>query len=171
MAVSKQKKEEVLKDLGDKFSKYTSAVFVDYRGLNVSNMETMRRELRKEGIDLKVVKKTLLHRALENIKINFDIHAFQGQLAVIFGYGDEVMPSRLIHKFTKTFEALKIIGGIFEKALIGPEKIQALATIPGREELLGKIVGSMQAPIGGFVNVLGGNIRGLVQVLNAISKK
>ncbi|MBI1888467.1 MAG: 50S ribosomal protein L10, partial [Candidatus Spechtbacteria bacterium] len=159
------------KDLGDKFSKYTSAVFVDYRGLNVSSIETIRRELRKDGIDFKVVKKTLLHRALDNVKINFDIHAFQGQLAVVFGYGDEIAPAKLIHTFTKNFELLKILGGIFEGMLVGPEKISALATVPAREELLSKMVGSMQAPIGGFVNVLAGNIRGLAQVLKAISQR
>ncbi|MFY9457661.1 MAG: 50S ribosomal protein L10 [Candidatus Spechtbacterales bacterium] len=171
MAISRQKKEEIIKDLEDKLKRHKSAVFVDYSGLDVAGMENIRGELRKEGIDIKVAKKTLLDLILKRLNISIDIKSLSGQVAIVLGYEDEMAPAKIISKFAKELEKLKILGGIFEKGFVGPEKVATLATIPSREELLSRMVGSMQAPMAGMVRVLSGNMRGLVQVLNAISQK
>jgi large subunit ribosomal protein L10 len=175
MAITKQKKEEIIRDLEDKFSRHTAAVFVDYSGLNVKSMENVRGELRKEGIDIKVAKKTLLDLVMKKLNISIDIKVLSGQVAVVLGYGDEVAPAKIISKFAKELENLKVLGGIFSaeggKVFVGPDKVATLASIPSREELLAKMVGSMQAPVSGLVNVMVGNIRGLVQVLNGLSQK
>ena len=181
MAITRAKKEEIISDLENKLKRHKSAVFVNYSGINVENLENIRTELHKEGIDIKVAKKTLLDLVLKKLSISIDIKSLSGQVAVVLGYGDEIAPAKIISKFAKELENLKILGGIFsaeggsasggEKIFIGSEKVAALASIPSREVLLAKMVGSMQAPMAGLVNVMQGNIRGLVQVLSAISKK
>ena len=171
MAISKQKKEEIIKDLEDKLSRHKAAVFEDYSGLDVGAMEDIRKELRKEGIDMKIAKKTLLSLVLEKLNVSVDTKSLSGQVAVVLGYGDELAPARIISRFAKELENLKVLGGIFEKGFIPAENVAALASIPSREELLAKMAGSMQAPMSGLVNVMQGNIAGLVRVLNAISKK
>ncbi len=171
MATSKSKKEEILKDLDQKFSDFKSVVFVNYSGVGVGDLQSIRKELREAGMDLKVAKKTLLDLVLKKHNIPVDTQSLEGQIAVAFGYKDEVMAAKIIYKFTKKIEKLKILAGILDKEFIGQDIVMALAQIPSYKELLAKMVGSMQAPIAGFVNVMQGNIRGLVQVLNAISKK
>ena len=171
MAITKQKKEEIRKDLEDKFSQHKSVVFIDYGGLDVASMETIRSELHNEGVDLKIAKKTLLDLVLKKMDIKVDVSALSGQVAIVFGYKDEVAPARIINKFVKEFESLTILGGIIDNGFIPTDRVVELANIPSYDELLGKMVGSMQAPIVGFMNVMQGNTRGLVQVLSAISSK
>lgn len=91
-----------------------------------------------------------------------------GPLAVAFGYEDEVAPAKLCWQFAKKNKALEITGGILEKDILTKEEIENLAKLPGKDELIAKVVGSIGAPISGFVNVLAGNLRGLVGVLGAI---
>lgn len=171
MATSRQKKEEILRDLNDKLSRYKAAVFVDYSGINVKKLEDMRNELGKEGGELKVAKKTLLNIALKKSGIEAGVKDLPGQVGVAFGFKDEVAPAKIIYKFKKDVENLKIIAGLLGKEFISADRVEILAKLPSYEDLLAKMVGSMQAPISGFVNVLAGNIRGLVQVLSAISQK
>ncbi|MBI3290784.1 50S ribosomal protein L10 [Candidatus Falkowbacteria bacterium] len=97
-----------------------------------------------------------------------DPKTFNKGVATVFGYEDEVAPARVIQTFAKNHEALNTVGGILEGRFVGPEKIIELSRLPSRDELLAKVVGSINAPISGFVNVLAGNLRGLVGVLSAI---
>lgn len=170
MATSKQKKTEIIKDLEQKFSDFKSVVFVNYSGVGVGDLQSIRKEFREAGMDLTVAKKTLLDLVLKKYNIPASTKSLEGQIAVAFGYKDEVMPAKTIYKFTKKIENLKILAGILDKEFIGYDKVVALAQIPSYEELLAKMVGSMQAPISGFVNVMQGNIRGLMQVLSSIVK-
>jgi large subunit ribosomal protein L10 len=101
------------------------------------------------------------------------INNFTGNVTVAFGYDDEVAPARIMAKFSKTNEAMEIYGGILEKSFIDSSRVRVLATLPDREDLLAKLVGTINAPVSGFVRVLAGNMRNLVYVLEAIktSKK
>lgn len=170
MAVSKQKKEEILQELEDKISRLKTAVFIDFSGIDVAALNKIRNELRAAEADLQVAKKTLLNLALKKHKVDLNVRELQGQVAAIFGYKDETAPARILYKFTKEVEKLKILAGLLGKEFLSVERVEALAKLPSRKELLGQMVGSMQAPVSGFVNVLAGNIRGLVQVLGAISQ-
>jgi len=171
MAISRAKKEEITKDVEEKLSDSKLVIFVNYRGLDAGNMGAIRKELRNTGVDFAVVKKTLFSLALAKRGLEADVHSLQGQVAVAFGYRDEVSPAKIIHKFTKELESFEILGGILGEEFVDKDAIVALALVPSYEELLAKMVGSMQAPISGMVNVLVGNMRGLTQVLNAIGQK
>jgi large subunit ribosomal protein L10 len=96
---------------------------------------------------------------------------FSGPTAIAFGEEDAVSPAKILVEFAKDHEVLEIKAGLLNGEIIAKEKVEALAEIPSREELLAKAFASMKAPLTGLVNVLQGNIRGLVQVLNQIKEE
>lgn len=157
MALTKDQKKKVIKDLQDKLSKQKSMVFVDFAKVNSKDIFALRKELKEAGCNLKISKKTLLGLAFgkekseiwKKIKENAS-----GQLAVAFGFEDELAPARLSNKFAKSHENLKILGGTFENEFISIEKVLSLASIPTRNELLGRLVGSLYSPVASFVRVL-----------------
>jgi large subunit ribosomal protein L10 len=171
MAISRSKKEEVVLEVEKRLEKSLSAVFVNYKGIDVPSLEKMRNDFRKEDVDFKVIKKTLLQLILKKKNIIADIDALEGQIAVIFANKDEISAAKSAHTFSKENDKLEILAGIFSNEYVDRSQVVALAQVPSRDELLAKMVGSMNAPVSGFVNVLQGNIRGLVQVLNQISQK
>ncbi|OGI28504.1 MAG: 50S ribosomal protein L10 [Candidatus Moranbacteria bacterium RIFOXYA12_FULL_44_15] len=167
---TKQQKKELVKDLAGKLKASKAVVFSDFKGLSVKAMTSLRQELREKGIDFKVLKKTLINVALRESKIDFDAKKMEGQIAVATSDKDEVEAAKIIAKAAKTNQNIKITGGLLgDKALTGEEVLE-LSKLPGKEELLAKLVGTLNAPISGFARVLSGNLRGLVQVLGAISE-
>jgi large subunit ribosomal protein L10 len=103
---------------------------------------------------------------------DLDTKTFDGKLAVIFSYRDEVSPAKVIDTFRKDKEdKIFFLGGIMEGKLLSQSEVETLAKLPTKQELLSKLVGSLNAPISGFVNVLAGNLRGLVTVLKAIEEQ
>jgi len=127
-------------------------------------MTALRKELRGQGIDLKVIKKTLINIALKDAGVNMNVKEMEGQIALAISQEDEVMAAKIVAKAAKANENLKIVGGILGKDALSKEEIIALSKLPSKEELLAKFVGTINAPVSGFVNVLAGNLRGLVNV-------
>lgn len=168
MAKTKEKKEEILKDLDQKIERMKSAVLVDYKGLKVSDIEDLRNNLRKQNINFNVSKNSLTKIALSKKGIEFDEGIFEKPVAIAFGYDDEVAPAREIALFAKTNEAVEILGGILEKKFIDEGIVKNLAALPTKEQLLGKLVGVLNAPLSGTVNVLAGNIRGIINCLSEL---
>lgn len=175
MPKTKEQKREILRDLAAKISKAKSVVFAKFNKLTVKENQNLRNELKKEASEYYVAKKTLMDLAFKDLKLEgLNVKSFAGQIAAVFGYGDEVAPAKTVALFKKKLEdkeKIEFIGGILEGKFIGEEKIKFLASLPGRQELYAKIVGSLNAPISGFVNVLAGNLRSLVYVLKAIESK
>ncbi len=171
MAQTKQQKEALVKNLAEKLKTSKAVVFSDYKGLQVKDMTVLRRELRASGVELQVLKKTLISLALKDAGIEMDVKKLEGQIAVAVSAGDEVAAAKIIAKAAKANENLKIVGGILGVKELAAEEVNALAKLPGKEELLAKLVGTLNAPISGFANVLAGNLRGLVQVLKAIGEQ
>ena len=162
-------KETIVKELTEKLKNSKAVVFSDFKGLSVKNMTSLRRELRSEGVDIKVVKKTLIDIALKDAGISVDTKNMEGQIAIAVSRDDEVVAAKIIAKMAKANENLKIVAGILGKSGLSKEEVVALAKLPSKEELLAKFVGTLNAPISGFVNVLAANLRGLVQVLKAVA--
>jgi large subunit ribosomal protein L10 len=170
MAITKAKKEEILKELKDKVSRQKSIVLIGIAGIKVKDLSVLRQQLKENGSELKVVKKTLAQKALKDQNMDFDKNSFKTEVGFVFGYEDEVLPAKTVYKFSRKNESLQILGGFLEGLYKDGKEVMVLAQLPGKQELLAKMVGSMSAPISGFVNVLQGNIKGLVLALNAISK-
>ena len=164
MAKTREQKEAMLSKLNQYFSA-KKAVFVDFKGLSVSEIETLRNTLEEKGVKFIIVKNTLAKIALENSGIKIENEILKKPLAVAFS-DDEVAPSKEIKNFSKDYEKLEILGGIIEKQFVTVSTINALALLPNREESYAKVVGSIAAPISGLLNVMAGNLRGLVNILS-----
>lgn len=173
MAKTREQKKEIIKNLKDKLAKSKSVVFASFEGLGVIENEELRKKLKEEKSEYYVAKKTLLDLALKDEKIDgVDAKSFQGKVATVFGYEDEVAPAKIIDTFRKDHEdKIDLLGGILEGRLINSEEVKALAKLPSRLELYAKLVGSLSAPMSGLMNVLTGSTRKLVYVLNAIAEK
>ncbi len=168
MALTKVQKEKVINDLKEKIAKQKAVVFAVITGLKVKDLANLRKDMKKKDCELKVAKKTLISSAFKQKKIDVNIKKLEGEIALGFGYKDEVLPFKTLYEFSKGNENLKILGGFFEDKFRSAEEIIALAKIPSKQELFAKVVGSISSPISGFVNVLQGNIKGLVYVLTQI---
>lgn len=169
--MARPEKEAVVKELTDKFSSAKSLVVTDYLGLNVAEMTELRSQLREAGVEFKVVKNTLATIAANDVEMEEMTEYFSGPTAIAFGEDDAVSPAKVLVEFAKDHEVLEVKAGLLNGELISKEKVESLAEIPSREELLAKAFASMKAPLTGLVNVLQGNIRGLVQVLNQIKEE
>ncbi len=172
MAKTKQIKASSLETLGSGLQSAKSVVFANFGGLKVKETEELRRKCREQNVKFVATKKTLLRKALQDAGVaTTDPKAFEGSVAVVFGLSDEVAPAQVIAEFAKTHDVLSIFGGILEGQFIDAAKVKALSSLPSKQQLLGQLVGTLQAPISGFVRVLGGNLSGLVTVLNGIKDK
>ena len=166
--LTKTQKKKVIEELADRIKRQQALIFTDVSGVNVSEIQKLRRGLRQAGIEYKVAKKTLINLALKQAKQEIDISQLVGSLGLAFSYADPISLAKLIFSFAKEHKNLKVLGGITENRFLTFEEVKILSLIPTREELLAKLVWSIKGPISGFVNVLAGNIRNLVGVLNAI---
>ncbi|QQR83160.1 50S ribosomal protein L10 [Candidatus Peregrinibacteria bacterium] len=168
MAVTKQQKEDILTGLIDQFSRSKTVVFTGYRGLDVAGMSDLRRKLRATGSEVSVAKKTLMRIAAEKN----DIHGLtremmEGPVAATFSYEDELEGLKVLFNFAKQNDKLILLGGVVDGRVVGEEEIKKLAMLPGKNELIAKLMGSMNAPISNTVGLLGNLIASFVRVVNA----
>lgn len=171
MSAAKKQREAKVAEISEKFSKAQAAILVDYRGLNVAAMTELRRNLRNAGVELKVYKNTLTRIALHGQEQTGLDPALEGPTAIAFGYEDAVAPAKLLVEFAKEHKDFELKAGLVDGKIVNVDEIKALASLPSREELLAKLVGSMASPLRGLVNVLSGPPRNLVYVLEAIRKQ
>lgn len=170
MMSAREEKVKVVEELQDKFGKSVAAILTDYRGLNVSDITELRKQLREAGVEYKVVKNTLTRLAVR--EHNYDLDEFlEGPTAVAFSFEDPVAPAKILVDFAKQHKELEIKAGIVEGKVVGKDVIDNLAKLPSREELLAKVVGAVQSPLYGIVGVLQGPIRDFVYTLQAIQDK
>jgi len=172
MALTKEKKRKILEQLKERIEKQKIMIFVDFTGLKSKDFFSLRKKLKEQGNEIKVAKKTLINLALKEKNLSVvDVKKMFGEIAVVFGLKDEISSSKIVYEFSRENKNLKILGGIFEKNFIGPEKIEELAKLPSKEELLAKLVGSISAPISNFISVLRAIPQNLVFVLSQIQLK
>ena len=165
-----EQKKQVVTDLTEKIKSAQSIVLADYRGLTVEQDTELRNALRKAGVEYKVVKNTLTSLAMKESGIELD-DFLTGPTAMAISSSDAVAPAKVLSEFAKKYEKLELKVGVVEGKVIDVEGITALAELPSREVLIAKVLGGFNAPISGFVNVLNGNMRGLVVALNAIAEQ
>ena len=154
MPKSKSQKSAILKAVEEKIAKMKSAVMFNYSGIPVKEIDQLRNKCREEGVDYMVAKKTLLKKAMSEKGLLKDDKNFEGEIATLFSYEDEVAPARILATFAKEQAKVKFAGGIFEGAYIDAAKVTELSKIPSRKELLAKVVGCLSNPLSGLVRVL-----------------
>lgn len=166
-----QQKKEVVKELTEKIKAAKAIVLADYRGLTVEQDTELRNALRKAGVDYKVVKNTLTRFAAKENGIEGLDSYLNGPTAMAISDVDPVAPAKVLAEYAKKYNKLELKAGVVEGKVIDFNGIKALAELPPREVLVARVLGSLNAPITGFVNVLNGNLRGLVVALNAIAEQ
>lgn len=168
---TKEKKKKILEGLKDRVAKQKAMVFVDFTGLKVKDLSSLRRKLKTEDNEFKVAKKTLMSLALKdyNPEISKKLKEMPKEVALVFGYKDEISPAKTLWQFSQTNQNLKILGSILESqktAFLADLETIELAKLPSREELFAKLLGSLNAPISNFVYALKYNLKGLVYLLS-----
>lgn len=171
MPKTRQQKEAIIKSYLEKMQKAKSVVFINFKGLKVKDAYQLRKKSREAGAEYMVAKKTLMKLAFQDAGLTVDPSYFPGDVGTLFGYKDEITAPKIVKEFSKDHEAIVFLGGILGRVFIDKEKILELSKIPSKKELWARLVGSINSPLSGFVNVLAGNLRGLVQVLRVISEK
>lgn len=161
-------KKAVVVELTQQLQDAKAMVFADYRGLSVSQLQTLRQELAKHDAVLTVTKNTLLSLAAKAADKHIDEQVLDGPTATLMAFGDEVAPIKALVDFAKEQELPTVKAGILGSNPLSVSQVQALAALPSREVLLAQVVGTIKAPMTGMVNVLHGNLRGLVYALAAI---
>jgi len=165
----KQYKTDAVKDLTDRFQKAKSVVLTDYRGLTVSEVTDLRNRLRSEQVEYKVVKNRLAKIALEQAGCDPLDDVLTGPTAIAFGYQDPVPPARVIYDFAKSNEKLQPKGGLLEGKSIDLPMLERLSRLPGREELMVRILGSLNSPGTKLAYSLKQMATSLVYALNALA--
>lgn len=165
-------KEKVVLEF-DQYIERSQAVYVaDYQGLNVSQISELRAQLRAEGIKMRVAKNTLVKRALEARGFSELAQTLSGPNAFVFGFDDPVVPARIIRDFKKKAKTEKPVvrGFVVDGAFMPAGRFEAVADLPRKDELVARVVGSIQAPLSNFVFTLHGIVREFVGTLDALAE-
>jgi len=165
--LNKSAKERIVAELHEKLKDVKLAVLANYSGIKVKDITGLRNDLRKAESELKVVKNSLLSIALKDTEfLPLDDH-LKGPRALMMNFGDVVGPTKILVEFAKKNDKLEIAAGVLDGRLLSKEQIKALAELPIREILLGKLLSVMVGAQTQLVTVLSAVPRGLVQVLEA----
>jgi large subunit ribosomal protein L10 len=161
-------KKRIAQDLRERFDKSKVIIVTDYKGLNVTNINALRRKLREADVEFKVVKNSLLIRAAEDTDVAQINEYFKGPSAVAISYDDPVAPAKVLSEFAREFKALEIKVGVMGNKVLDLSAIKALSDLPSREALLGQVLSAMNGVSTGFVRALNDNIGRFLNVLTAI---
>lgn len=158
MAITKNKKIEVVGDLKSGLAQAQSVTFLSFTGLNMSDVTGLRRELANEGVQYQVVKKTLLGKALESVKPSGEMPALDGNIAITWSDSDQTASARALHNWHKSAKDRKdkiaILGGVFESRYMDAKAMMEIATIPDIQSLRGMFVNIINTPIQQIATVM-----------------
>lgn len=171
MPLTKQKKEEILSDLGKHVKESNLVVFVNFHGLNTSLNRELRTIIKKAGAKYLVAKKTLIKRVLGEFDFKGEAPEMDGEVALVFGRGDVVEPVKLLSVFRKKNPQISLLGGVVEGFFVGKDTMAELAKLPTRDVLIAQFINVISAPMRQTVGVLHAPMRDFVGVLREISKK
>lgn len=169
--MNRDQKTDVISELNETFSKAKFAVVADYRGLKVTELEKLRKNLRQNDAQIQVAKNTLLRLAVKGTAYEGLSNSFRGTTAVAIGFKEPVGPSKVLTAFATEFNAFSIRSAILEGSVLTAEDVLALSKLPSKEELLAKLLGTMAAVPTGFVRVLSAVPQKLLYALTAIKEQ
>ena len=171
MSANVENKKQIVDGIVGKLQNAKSVILVDYKGLTVAQDTEFRNEFRKAGCEYKVLKNTMVRRAFNQLGVTAFDNDLNGPTAVAFG-SDETAAAKVAMAACKKYnDVISVKSGYVDGTYINKAGVDALAKMPGKEQLVAKMLGSMQAPLSNFVGVLSGITRQLVIALNAVSEK
>lgn len=169
--MNRSEKKQVIEQLNKRASEASIALVTDFRGLKVEELETLRSRLREEGVHYQVVKNTLARLALEHSPHEVIKDEFKDCCALALGYDDPVLAAKVLSKFAKENKKFFLRFGSFEGKMLSVEEIEALSKLPGREQLLAMLMGTMNAVPGNFVGLFANLLRNMLYALNGIKEQ
>lgn len=170
MALTKQKKQEVIEEVAKLLSESKLTVVAQYQGTTVQQLQTLRKEARADATVIKVVKNRLVIQALKDSKLfkDADKSALTSQLLYAFNDADEVAPAKALAQFAKKNPTIKFVGAYTtDGVFIGAEDVTALAALPSKHQLIAGLINTLNAPVNDVMSGLSGNLHGLLQGLEA----
>ncbi|MBR3368799.1 50S ribosomal protein L10 [Candidatus Saccharibacteria bacterium] len=170
MAISKDKKNELVADLTELLSDAKMTAFARYQGLSVKDLQDLRKQAREAGVKIKVVKNRLVRVAMDEIAVykDTDTTGLVGQLLYAISDSDEVMPAKVLADFAKTHDALQIAGGFNDAgANLSEDEVKALASLPSKNELIAQVVAQLLSPVTDSISGLSGGLSEIVSGLEA----
>lgn len=165
--LKKAEKKELVKELVKELADIKSLFLTDFQGLPTRAAQALRAELRKEQANYKVVKISLIKRVLNGLGLDTANFNFSVPLSITYSAQDEMAPAKILQKFAKKNENLKILAGYVDGKFMDAAGVKQFASLPGKQELRGQLVSVIAAPMRGFASVIAGNIRGLINIFNA----
>ncbi len=167
MAITKEKKKQMVADYVDRMSNSQALILTDYRGLTVADLTELRNKLREDSGTFQIVKNTLFKLALERAKVSVPSEQLDGTIAV--GYCQEEVPpiAKTLTDLAKKSSVLRIRGAVLGTDFLDVSRVQSLAALPPREILLAQVLGAIQGPMSGVASTIVAPVRELVQVLQA----
>jgi large subunit ribosomal protein L10 len=167
LAITREKKETIVTEYVEKMRRSQAVIVSEYRGLSTKQLQGLRRDLRAAQSELAVSKNTLAARALTEIGLPAPEELLTGPVALTFCYDEVAAPAKVMTKFARDSKVLVLRGGLIGPSVFNEAGVQALTELPSKEQLRGHVVGTLQSPMSGLVNVLAGTLRGFMNVLNA----
>ena len=164
-------KKQIVKDLNEKFSRSKIVILTDYKGLDVAEMNDLRRKLREAEIEYKVVKNTLLIRASEETDAALIKDDFTGPSAVALSYSDTIAPAKVLTDFTKSYQKLEIKVGVMNGRVLDLSTITTLANLPPREVVLSQLLSTLNSVPASLLRTINGIPQSLLNVLQAIKEQ
>lgn len=170
--MTRKEKEQSVQEIAALLKGAKTVVFTQYQGTTVKNMRSLRKKLFDSKVDFLVARKTLIRIAAKQVGFEEIPNDFmQGPIGLAVSAVDQIAPAKVLFEFGKEAETIKIVGALFEGKFISAADTKAIATLPGREVLLGKLVGLLKSPIAGFHGVLHSLLRAFVYTLSEVQKK
>lgn len=170
MAISRDKKNELVAEFTELLSNAKTTAFAAYPGLSVADIQKLRATARENGVVIKVVKNRLVRVVLASLDAykDVDTSSLTGQLLYAISAEDEVAPAKVLHDFAKTNDALVIAGGLsLESGLMTADDVKALAALPSKSQLIGEVIAQLLSPVHDVTNALSGNLHALLDGVEA----
>lgn len=174
MALTRQKKEKLVDKTAKMLAESKMTVVARYQGTSVATLQDLRRQARDSQTTVRIIKNRLVKRALSEVEPlkPTDTAFLTGQLMYAFNAHDEVAPAQVIARFAKEEPQLQFVAGIMaDGTVLSADDVGQLAALPTKEQLRGQLIGLIASPLSGFVGVLGGNARSILNVLSAREKQ
>jgi len=171
LAISKEKKQQIVADYVNSLSNSQAIILTDYRGLTVADLTELRRKLREDDGKFQIVKNTLFKIALEEAGVALPVEQIQDTIAVGYCLGEVPPVAKTLTDFARETNVLQVRGAMLGANFLDVDGVKNLADLPSREVLLAQIVGAVQGPMSGFVSTITAPMRELVQVLQARSEQ
>ena len=169
--ISRKKKEEIVEQLVEKFSRAQGIYFVDFQGMSVAQAITLRRAFREKDVEYKVAKNNLILRALQSAgKDNIPAEKLVGQTGIALSYNDPVSPSKIIKEFADKNEKFRLKAASIEGELFDGSQLETITKLPTKQDVIAGILASLDSPASGIVRAIGDPATGIVRALEAVTR-